>query len=954
MKKHVLDSLQDNRVKGYQPTFSVIIALYNAEEYFESTIKALSAQTIAQEELEFIVVNDGSTDSSLALAHQWADRDHRVVVASKPNRGIGNTRNVGLALARGKWITAVDPDDLVNKHYFEEIYRLMQNDVEDQVALYSTRIYPTNGANGWFRDNHPLGQKFKGGNRFISMVEDPNTFQMGATCVFRKSLVDQYGLTYDELLKPTFEDGHLIARYLCHFEDPVVGIVSTAHYYYRRRVDGSSAVQSGWSKVEKFTVQPQRGYISVLEYAQKTLGHTPDWLAAMVLYDLVWYFKINNQMDSPVNWLDSEVSNAFMQACQKIFSYISLEQIILLKPNAPIFALRESFVIGFGVDGISTRFYIWGETPDGLLDMKLFTRGGVENLQTKINGEPVDIKIDGTKIYEFYDNQVMLEVSFRVPKEGFQIFIDGKAVRNTYVRVKPKQLPVSTLAAKLNKNIVLRGKVYSKAEKIQERLFVESLIREEAQALVLAKKVPSAFKRARRKLTAKAESVAATKFATLHKPLPGLSRRSESRSSQVVPQPAVNKYQDCWLLLDHPDRADDNAEHLYRYLKQNRPDINAYFVLAPASKDYQRLHTEGFDLIPYGSDEMYRAADSALVVASSDAVRECMYLKRKGPVTYKFIFLQHGVLFNDLSTWLNPKQIDLVISTTQREYDQFVWDRSRYKYTTQNVALTGLARYDGLMAQVEKAGNKPQEQRLLVMPTWRRDLKTQMAAARSLAQKLEIFRTSDFYSQWKGCLDRLEATGQFAGISILLHPNMADHIDVYRRAFGIEVLDGSQISFQSTIVQYSSFLTDYSSLMFDCLYAGLSVAYYQPEALSVSSGSHTWKSGFVNYESLDLGPVLKSEDELERWAISLSVTKADKRLEIFRYVDSMNSQRICAAIESVVAGDFGKNSTLDATLSEAVTNRLQQWYREISGGPASTIPQRSGRLRRFLGGLSAQ
>ncbi len=88
---------------------SVITPVFNAERHLAVLLNSLSNQT--ERSLQIIVVDDGSTDASLAIARHAATLDSRIVVASQPNRGVSAARNHGLALAQGRWIAFADSDD---------------------------------------------------------------------------------------------------------------------------------------------------------------------------------------------------------------------------------------------------------------------------------------------------------------------------------------------------------------------------------------------------------------------------------------------------------------------------------------------------------------------------------------------------------------------------------------------------------------------------------------------------------------------------------------------------------------------------------------------------------------------------------------------------------------------------------------------------------------------------
>ena len=93
----------------YEPKISVIIPVYNVEEYLSKCLDTVLNQTL--NEIEVICVNDGSTDNSLRILKEYAQRDRRITVVSRENKGVGYSRNEGIKLATGEFIAFMDPDD---------------------------------------------------------------------------------------------------------------------------------------------------------------------------------------------------------------------------------------------------------------------------------------------------------------------------------------------------------------------------------------------------------------------------------------------------------------------------------------------------------------------------------------------------------------------------------------------------------------------------------------------------------------------------------------------------------------------------------------------------------------------------------------------------------------------------------------------------------------------------
>ena len=92
------------------PTVSIIMPAYNAASFIDQTIESVLQQTFI--DFELLIVDDGSTDRTLAIANEYAQSDHRIQVLSQPNQGVSATRNHGVQLAKGNLIAFLDADDL--------------------------------------------------------------------------------------------------------------------------------------------------------------------------------------------------------------------------------------------------------------------------------------------------------------------------------------------------------------------------------------------------------------------------------------------------------------------------------------------------------------------------------------------------------------------------------------------------------------------------------------------------------------------------------------------------------------------------------------------------------------------------------------------------------------------------------------------------------------------------
>ena len=136
-----------------KPLVSIILTIYNIEHYLPKCMDSLFRQTY--ENLEFIMVDDGSKEECAKLVDEYQAKDARVVVYHKKNGGLSDARNYGIKHARGKYITCVDPDDYVDDDYVEYLYTiLMKFNAKMSIAQHRVRY-----DNGSVKENGTKGNE---------------------------------------------------------------------------------------------------------------------------------------------------------------------------------------------------------------------------------------------------------------------------------------------------------------------------------------------------------------------------------------------------------------------------------------------------------------------------------------------------------------------------------------------------------------------------------------------------------------------------------------------------------------------------------------------------------------------------------------------------------------------------------------------------------------------------
>ena len=102
------------------PIISIIVPVYNVEKYLKRCIESILNQTFKN--FELLLLDDGSTDSSGSICDKYAKKDNRIIVKHKKNQGVSATRNLGIDIAKGEYITFVDSDDWIENDYLEKMY----------------------------------------------------------------------------------------------------------------------------------------------------------------------------------------------------------------------------------------------------------------------------------------------------------------------------------------------------------------------------------------------------------------------------------------------------------------------------------------------------------------------------------------------------------------------------------------------------------------------------------------------------------------------------------------------------------------------------------------------------------------------------------------------------------------------------------------------------------------
>lgn len=187
------------------PIVSVVLPVFNGEKTIRATIDSVLAQTFS--DFELIIINDGSTDSTLEIVSQY--QDSRLKVFSYSNAGLSATRNRGISLASGEYIACIDADDLWLVSKLEVQLNALKNNPEAVLAYSWTDFIGESG-----QVTHS-GSHAKWSGYVYEQLLIQHFLESGSNALIRKSILEKVGL-FDESLKAA-EDWDLHLRIAAHY-----------------------------------------------------------------------------------------------------------------------------------------------------------------------------------------------------------------------------------------------------------------------------------------------------------------------------------------------------------------------------------------------------------------------------------------------------------------------------------------------------------------------------------------------------------------------------------------------------------------------------------------------------------------------------------------------------------------------------------------------------------------
>lgn len=880
--------------REYPFKITILSAVYKAEAFLDEAIQSILDQTIGfSENVQYILVDDGSPDRSGEICDRYREQyPDNIVVVHQENGGVARARNAGIPYIKGRYVCCMDPDDVLTPDTLETVYDFfVENDHKMDIVAFPMYYF------GDRQGPHLANNKFASGTRIINLEKEYQFAQMSLASAFIKH--DAAKKLYFNPALATAEDAEQIAKIL--IENPHLGVVAECRYMYRRY--GTSLVSTAPNKKEWYSDYLRHFSMEIMDAAERKFGYVPFFIQNTVMSDLQWKLRVEEAPEV----LDAEEQaeyRALLRQCldridpqiimaQKFLPFDTKMAILASKKDKAPFIKQTHSDVYYGVDYHNYHAFSQNATEFSFLEIRegaicLSLRQYVLNLgydpteiyltlgKEKIQAASTEVA-DAQKCMGEAVSKVYM-CAFEIPTDALredvcaltvwmrvgESVIEAQNIRmGTYFpltkKFKNSYFSNGTWIFTYHKNTLLIRPSDPKTVKKMEA---------DLQKEICQKRQPWAIK-----------AVLARKFLRIYKKL---------------------FKKEVWIITDRINKAGDNGEAFFRHLKKIGFRGAKYYYAVNNPTDLRKLSHLG-SVIKHGTWKykmLFLACDKVISAHADDMVLN-PFDTYSAPYhdilrSKTFVFLQHGVIHNDLSGWLNRynKDIKGFVTTTKAEHDSIAY--GNYFYSPEKVWLTGLPRFDRLYRDERKY--------ITLIPTWRRYLMDHLDQKTGVWMPAEHFKESRYFRFYNALLndERLVAAAQEYGyrLCFMPHPNIITIIDAFDRNEVVKFFS-IDTEYRDMYAQSDLILTDYSSAAFDFAYLRKPIVYSQFDFEEFYGGNHVCQLGYFDYERDGFGEITKDIDSTVELLIDYMKNGCQLKDEyreridrFFAFNDQNNCQRI--------------------------------------------------------------
>lgn len=880
------ENIDESRLEYKQ--FSIIIAFNNAKRHLDNSIQSVFNQSFGFEDnVQLILIDCASDDGSYEIALDYESKfPENVLLLSCKSFSIEDGRNLGIGYCTGNYINFLDCRDYLDKNALEEINTAIDEYGENIICL-PVSVY-TNDDLSIPRTYERTG--------IIDVYDNPQFFLRFIYSAFiKKELLED--ITFDFRIMDSQETAFACKLLLKNAKYLLLN--NGVYYFFRKR-----------NEIHEWLMQNNEFYTNnidfflkeLIDYSIEKTNKLEDFIKYVVLENLIrllentpvaevlsqgeledFYKKMKYILDfmksDEIVEICNNISHSSFLICVKNDTF-TLENILNSKTNSLKIESSNNNVQVFSgdyiIDDLSSRPIFLDFAT--LREDVLYFSGYFTSIINKDN-----ISVDGIKQYSDGKMEVISATYYHYPTRDSQnmMGLEWDSVYNFDLAIPIKSKSENSSV----KLIVNYGDSIRMNCEIQFRQFCN--ISYSSHYYVKDDKIIM--------FDGKFNIMPYSYFKMAKYEIKGLMKIFKEKDlffKQALFFRVVNlllypfmRNKEIWIIMDRKQAADDNGEHFYKYALKQDDGIKKFFSINENSNDYERLQKTYGNVLKFESKKhrfYYTFANKIISSQGSEfylnPFRNREYHQTAGISNVDFYFLQHGIIKDNMSSWLrkydrNPK---LIVTSTQLEYES-LFDKG-YNYGDKVIQLLGLPRYDNL-------NNQGLKKQIVIMPSWRNFLTDE-----------EDVLKSEYFNRFNSLInnEKLINHAREKGYEIVFkpHPELVRYLDLFDTNDYVQFDENKK--YQDIFNESALLVTDYSSIFFDFSYLKKPLIYYQYG----NDYHYDSDNGYFQYETMGFGPVIKQEDKLIDELIKYmdSGCKMEdiymKRVDdFFKYHDHNNSKR---------------------------------------------------------------
>ena len=834
--------------KEYKYKFTIIMAVYNVEKYLEEAILSIVKQTIGFDNIELILVNDGSKDNSEKICLEYVKKyPNNIVYKKKKNGGPASARNIGLKLKKGQYLNFLDSDDLFTPNVLDSVYNFLEEN-KSTIDLVTIPLYFFGDQTGL----HPKYKYFEEKNYIVDLEKEPYNFILSSSATFYKT----------ELFETTRYDERMISEedtklnFMFFKKNKQFGYVceDNVMYQYRKRNDQTSITDNS-----KVNTKSYYSVVYLLNDLLKGYRKLPDYMKELIIYELRSRLK-----NFKAELFKKEAD--YLQVLKRYQQYVTRidrEHIAFRSKWIDTKAMKYVFLSNIYAIDNAFRY------ENGLImfeKLKLFAIGKVEIC---------------IRIIHFENNKMKMEITYpNYYIDDVTLVLQNKKKKN----IKPisKLIVSSAYDVKYGENVIFKTvKAVFEITISENKLtfkFLDGLTKEtyDIASVVYNNKSPFVLKDGRFKRFLPSHTVSVSKSDIIIKSRTDQSIKHRFLSSIRYGIRTYKYIKDKYnfkafyrifnmrhkkyiLISDRPEKGCDNGEAFFKYINQNHKDVAkyTYFAISKKSSEYNRLKKIGNVVATRSMKHKFLYLNAKYVFSSHLAQNFFMPFEPTEKdyymdlIDYKFIWLQHGITITDISRVAHKykENIDYMVTATKKEYEEF--NRDSYLYDKGDVLLTGFPRFDAL--------NDDSKDVITIIPTWRSYLSGKIMN-NGFHETISDFEKSEYYLNYAKLLDSKRVQKMLRKhnytLRFILHPGMNGYYDSFKKleTSEVRIISVEEATYSKVFAESKLLITDYSSVFFDFAYLKKPLIYFQFDQQQFF-GLH-YKKGHFSYEDDGFGDVI--------------------------------------------------------------------------------------------------